>query len=281
MTTMTLHDERAELRAQHSDSAAHAEGPGRVPRWIAVLVLVAGVAYGQFPLENLLDRQFDVVNGYVSELSALNQPFHLVYTGADLLAAVLTIIVAVVALARLRRRPLAVTGWIALALFAVCDIGDSVFPLSCAPNHQSWCALDALADHDTLADNIHPFTTGGVMVFGFTAIVTLTLAARRYHWWPTLARWGGPLAAAHVVAMIGTLVSMLADRWLGVFERLQITVLCLMLLTIGWALFSRNRDKKGLGAVRAGRLAADEQKGRGKGSVRRPAGARPGWVAVA
>jgi hypothetical protein len=247
MTTQTLHDERAELRARPSDSTAP-DGPGRLPRWLAALALIAGVAYGQFPLEHLLNRPLDAVNGYVSEDSALNQPFHQVYTAADLLAAALLVIVAVAALARLQRRPLAVTGWVALVLYALCDVGDSLLPLSCAPNHQSWCALDALSDNDTLADNLHPITTGGVMIFGFTAIVALTLAARRYHWWPTLGRWGGPIAAAHVVAMIGTMISMFVDQWAGVLERFQITVLCLIMLAIGWALFSRTstsapRDK--------------------------------------
>ncbi|MQY04246.1 DUF998 domain-containing protein [Actinomadura macrotermitis] len=220
-------------------------GPGRAPLFAAVLALAAAVAYGTFPLEHLLSPALDSVNGYVSELAALDQPHHLLYGGGDLLAGALSVVVAVVALATLRRRRLAVAGWVLLALFGCSAVGDAVFPMSCAPNHETWCALRDLSDQVPLAQRVlHPCTTGGVIVFGLAALATLTLAARRYGWWPALARWGWPLTAAESAAAVATLATMVAGRWPGVAERVQIGVLCLGLLAIAWALYAEPQHGK-------------------------------------
>ncbi|TDD95473.1 DUF998 domain-containing protein [Actinomadura rubrisoli] len=222
-----------------------------MPAWIVLLAVVAAVSYSTFLLEHLLSPDLDVINGYVSELSALDQPFHNVYSGGDLVTGVLTIIVALAALRRTRHRRLATTGWAFLGLFGVCAIGDATFPLDCAPSLETWCALRERSENVSFSHEFHSVTSSAVIFCGVVALFTLSMAARRHGWWPALARWGWLLALAETVFALGTLLAMYLGRWLGIIQRVQIGILCLGLLTIAWALYADRRD-----AERAGRLAS-------------------------
>lgn len=232
------------------------DGPGVVPMRVIVLALVAAVSYSTFLLENLLSPKLDFFNGYVSELSAADQPFHLVYSAGDFITGVLSILVAVATLRRLTRKPLATAGWAFLGLFGVCAIGDASFPLDCAPSLETWCALRERSEHVSFSHEFHSVTSSAVIVCGVAALLLLSLAARRYAWWPALARWGWLLALAESVFALGTLVAMYLGQWLGIVQRVQISVLCLGLLTIAWALYSDRRD-----ASRATRTASAAREG--------------------
>lgn len=223
-------------------------GPGVVPAYLIVLAVVAAVSYGTFLLENVLSPDLDVVNGYVSELSAVDQPYHFVYGGGDLVTGVLSIIVSAGALRKLRRRPLATTGWAFLGLFGVWAIGDATFPLDCAPSLETWCALRERSENVSFSHEFHSVTSSAVIACGVVGLFTLSMAARRYGWWPALARWGWLLALAEAVFALSTVLAMFLGRWLGIIQRVQIGILCLGLLTIAWALYADRRD-----AGRAGR----------------------------
>ncbi|MFC4056393.1 DUF998 domain-containing protein [Actinomadura syzygii] len=226
------------------------DGPGVVPARVIVLAAVAGVSYATFLLENLLSPKLDFLNGYVSELSAVDQPFHAVYSAGDFVTGVLSILVALETLRRLSRRPLATAGWAFLGLFGVCAIGDASFPLDCAPSLETWCALRERSGNVSFSHEFHSVTSSAVIVCGVAALLLLSLAARRYGWWPALARWGWLLALAESVLALGTLVAMYMGQWLGIVQRAQISVLCLGLLVIAWALYADWRD-----TVRARRAA--------------------------
>ncbi|MUN40739.1 DUF998 domain-containing protein [Actinomadura litoris] len=236
-----------------ADKAA-GRGPGTVPMWVIVLAVIAAVSYGTFLLEHLLSPKLDVVNGYVSELSASDQPFHLVYGGGDLVTGILTIMVSIGSLRKLRGPRLATTGWVFLGLFGVCAIGDAAFPLDCAPSLQTWCALKERSENVSFSHEFHSVTSSAVIICGVIALFTLSMAARRYGWWPALARWGWPLALAEAVFALGTLLAMYLGQWLGIIQRIQIGILCLGLLTIAWALYTDRRD-----AASAASSAASER----------------------
>ena len=217
-------------------------GPGAVPAYLIVLAVVAAVSYSTFLLENVLSPELDVVNGYVSELSALDQPYHFVYGGGDLVTGVLSIIVSAGTLRKLRRRPLATVGWSFLGLFGVWAIGDATFPLDCAPSLETWCALQERSENVSFSHEFHSVTSSAVIACGVVALFTLSMAARRYGWWPALARWGWLLALAEAVFALSTVLAMFLGRWLGIIQRVQIGILCLGLLTIAWALYADRRD---------------------------------------
>ncbi|GAA4150480.1 DUF998 domain-containing protein [Actinomadura keratinilytica] len=212
-----------------------------VPAVAVPLAGLAAVAYSTFLLEHLLSPDIDVINSYVSELSAVDQPYHSVYSGGDFATGVLTIIVAVVALRAARGRRWAVTGWILLALFGLCAIGDAVFPLDCAPSLESGCALRERSGNVSFAHEFHAVTSSLVIVFGVAALAALAIAARRYGCWPALARWGLPLAAVETLLALATVAAMVEGRWLGIIQRGQIAVLVLGLLAVTWALAQERR----------------------------------------
>ncbi|MGK5550932.1 DUF998 domain-containing protein [Actinomadura kijaniata] len=219
-------------------------GPGRAPLAAVAAAVVAAISYSTFLLEHLLSPDLDVINGYVSELSAENQPSHLVYSGGDFVTGLLSITVAVTALLTLRRRRWAVTGWVFLALFGLCAIGDAIFPLDCAPSLQTWCALRERGGEVSFSHQFHAVTSSLVISFGVVALLTLSIAARRYGWWPPLARWGWMLALAETVFALSTVLAMLLGRWLGIIQRVQISVLVLGLATVAWALWADRRRQE-------------------------------------
>ncbi|TMQ95854.1 DUF998 domain-containing protein [Actinomadura soli] len=237
--------------------ADHRDGPGALPARVVALAAVAAVTYATFLLESLLSPEFDVFNGYVSELSAADQPFNALYGGGDLVTGVLAIIVAGAALRGLRRRALATAGWTFLGLFGVCAVADASFPLDCAPSRATWCALRERSAHLSFSHEFHAVTSGGVVICGVAALLLLSLAARRYGWWPAVARWGLPLALAEAVLAAAMMTAMFAGRWIGAVQRMQVAALCLGFLLVAWALHADRR-----GAAPSGRavpaVARDE-----------------------
>jgi hypothetical protein len=218
-------------------------GPGAVPVFVGVLCVVAAISYSSWVLETFLSPGIDFLDGYVSELSANDQPYHNVFSGGDFITGVLAIIVAGTALLRLRRRPLTVIGWICLLLFGIGAIGDAVFSMDCAPSMDTGCALRERAGQVSFSHQFHAVTSSLVIFAGIVAILALSLAARRYGWWPALARWGWVLAIAEACFAVATLILMLLGVWLGLAQRIEITILCLALFVIAWALLAeRGRD---------------------------------------
>ncbi|REE96318.1 DUF998 domain-containing protein [Thermomonospora umbrina] len=211
-------------------------GPDGVPRYAGVLAAVAGLSYGTFLLGHRLNPDLDVVNGYVSELAAVNQPFSALFGTGDLVTGTCAAAVAALALHRRPRAVLTRAGWGFLLLFGVCAIGDAVFPLDCAPSLETWCALRERAGQVSFSHGFHAVTSSLVIVFGVLALFTLSLDARRRGRWPSLARWGAVLAVAEAVCGVATLLFMIRGSWLGLMQRIQIGILCAGLLVIAWAL---------------------------------------------
>jgi hypothetical membrane protein len=223
-----------------------------VPLFAVVMAVVAGISYSSFLLESLLSPDLDVIDGYASELSAVDQPFHWVYNAGDYITGWLTIIVSVTALVTLRRRPWSSVGWTFLLLFGISVLGDATFSLDCAPSLDTTCALRERADQVSFSHQFHAVTSGSVITCAIIALFALSIAARRYGWWPALARWGWSLAIAEVVSALATLCLMVAGKWLGLAQRVQIVVLCLSLLAIAWALHVDRRDSRRRTALPAG-----------------------------
>lgn len=217
-----------------------------MPVFVVVLATVAAISYATFLLEHFLSPDLDVINGYVSELSAVDQPFHNIYSGGDFITGVLTIVVAATGLLRLTRRPWATAGWIFLLLFGIGAIGDATFPLDCAPSLDTRCALLERGEKLSFAHGFHAFTSSFVVCAAVLALFSLSMAGRRYGWWPPLARWGWVLAVAETVCGFSTLGFMVYGSWLGLVQRIQISILVAGLAVLAWALYD---DRRRAGSV--------------------------------
>ena len=213
-------------------------GRRALPAFTAVLAAVAAVCYGSWILQFFVNPGLDPVNGYVSELSATDQPFHLLFSASDFVSGLLTTVVAGIVIRRRRPRAWALAGWLALLAFGVFSVADSLFGMDCAPNSDTTCALRERAGQVSFAHRFHSVTSVFVVTAGILSLLALTVAARRYGRWPVIARWGWALAVTETVAALATLPLMYFGLFLGIVERVQVGVLSLWLFVIAGELYA-------------------------------------------
>ncbi|MCH0539079.1 DUF998 domain-containing protein [Streptomyces sp. MUM 203J] len=234
------------------------------PRLVAVLLALGAVAYSSWLPEAALGTGLDPVQSYVSELAATDRRLGGVFRTADLVSGTLLVVAALWALAVSARRRWAVTGWVGLALFGAATAADSRLPLSCAPTADAACAAREDAGLVPLTHAAHAVSSSVAVAGALTAMAALTLAARRYGWWPPVARTGAVLLVLAGTATVWTLAAVAAfeaDRghWgLGAAQRLQVLLIALWLLTLAWALLREGRDAPGRREAPSARAEAPE-----------------------
>ncbi|MEU7566306.1 DUF998 domain-containing protein [Streptomyces fradiae] len=265
-----------------------AAGPGG-GRFVAVLLALGAFTYSMWLLEGPLATGLDPVQSYVSELAATDQPFGAFFRATDLLAGLLLLATALPPLLAARRRFWAAGGWAALALFGAATAADSRLPLSCAPTVDALCAAREDAGLVPFGHTAHAVSSGLATTGAVTAVVALTVAARRHGWWPPLARTGPVLVVLELAATAWTLVGVAAfeaerGHWgLGAGQRAQLLLLAVWLLVLAWSLWRGSGRGGGGGAarwLRAGRpRRAEAPAGPGGSSGGRsggPSGGRSG-----
>lgn len=241
------------------DSARRSRISRSLPFYAGIFATVAGISYSAWVLEFPLGGRVDPVDGYVSELSAVDQPWHWLFSAGDLITGILTIAVAVICLGCLEHRRWNLLGWGFLLAFGISAVGDAIFSMDCAPSTDTACALRERAGLVSFSHEFHDVTSSAVIAFGIAALLALGISARRYRPWSALAHWGPLLAAAEAITALATLVLMYFGVWLGLVQRMQITILCAGLLLIGWQLCSlgeplpQRRERSSAAPALAGR----------------------------
>ncbi|WP_051710482.1 DUF998 domain-containing protein [Streptomyces sp. NRRL S-350] len=236
---------------------------------VAGLLLLSAVAYTAWVLEVVLSTGLDPVQAYISELAAEDQPLGGLFRATDLAAGLCLLAAAGTALATgaatgtgvaagtgrpgaSRRDRWALVGWSALALFGAATAADSRLPLSCAPTSDEMCAARETAGLVPATHTAHGVTSSLAMLGALTALVALTVAARRHGWWPPVRRFGPWLLGAELLATGWSLTAIAAFQagrgtWaLGAGQRLQVLLVALWLAVLA------------LGVARAERSAAPE-----------------------
>ncbi|MFI9002720.1 DUF998 domain-containing protein [Streptomyces sp. NPDC053541] len=205
----------------------------------AVLLGLGALAYTAWVLEVVLRTGLDPVQTYVSELAAADQPLGGLFRATDLAAGVLVLGGALTGLAAVRpRRAWAVTGWVALALFGAATAVDSRLPLSCAPTADPECAARETAGLVPATHTAHAISSGLAMTGALTAMLALTVAARRHRARSSLARTGPALVALEFAATAWTLAAVAAfeagrGTWLlGAGQRLQVLLVAVWLAVL-------------------------------------------------
>jgi hypothetical membrane protein len=227
-----------------------------VPAFAWLSAALAGIAYASWVLQFALNPGLDPVNGYVSELSASDQPYHYLFAACDFLSGLLTIVVVVAVLRAVRPRGCALVGWLALVVFGAFSIADSLFAMDCAPNSDTTCALRERAGKVSFAHQFHSVTSTCVVTAGIVSLIALTIAARRDRRWPVIARWSWLLLVLETVAAAATLPLMYFGVLLGVIERVQVAMISIWLFVIADQLYTDRRRRPvsrapGQAAVRA------------------------------
>ncbi|MEV6972356.1 DUF998 domain-containing protein [Kitasatospora sp. NPDC093806] len=265
------------------------------------MLLLSAVAYTAWVLEVVLSTGLDPVQAYLSELAAEDQPLGGLFRATDLVAGLAVLAGATLAplafhtsagsrtarpriarprIARPRiagprtaagpgapgrtrpRRAWAVVGWAALALFGAATAADSRLPLSCAPTSDEMCAARETAGLVPATHTAHAVTSSLAMVGALTGLTALTVAARRYGWWPPVRRYGPWLLGAELLATGWSLSAIAAfeaghGTWaLGAGQRLQVLLVALWLALLATALLAARTDPEGRAALEAPGAAA-------------------------
>jgi hypothetical membrane protein len=215
--------------------------PGMVPAFAWLLAALAGVTYASWLLQFAVNPELDPVNGYVSELSASDQPYHYLFAAGDFVSGLLVIVVVVAVLRAVRPRGYALVGWISLVVFGVFSIGDALFAMDCAPNSDTTCALHERAEKVSFAHQFHSVTSACVVTAGIISLIALTVASRRHRRWRVFARWSWPLLVVETVTALATLPLMYLGVLLGVVERVQVAMLSVWLFVIAGQLYADRR----------------------------------------
>jgi hypothetical membrane protein len=214
-----------------------------VPAFAWLLAALAGITYASWVLQFAVNPGLDPVNGYVSELSASDQPHHYLFAACDFLSGLLTIVVVVAVLRAVRPRGYALVGWLALVVFGAFSIADSLFAMDCAPNSDTSCALRERAGKVSFAHQFHSVTSTCVVTAGIVSLVALTIAARRHRRWPVIARWSWLLLVLETVTAVATLPLMYFGVLLGVIERVQVAMISIWLFVIAGQLYTDRRRR--------------------------------------
>ncbi|MBV9022590.1 MAG: DUF998 domain-containing protein [Streptomycetaceae bacterium] len=205
---------------RHRDAMRSRRCPHRWElRLIGALLLLGATAYAAGGLEALLVTRLHPLHSlhplhaYAGEPSAQHKPLGGIFRATDVVAGLAVLSGSVIALARLPAgcRPLSATGWASLALFGTV----------------------------TAVDTAHGVAGSLTVLCALAGLMTLTVAARRYHCRPRLARVGPYLLAAELGATVWTLAATAAFeawhvRWaLGTGRRAQVALIAVWLAVLG------------------------------------------------
>jgi hypothetical protein len=206
-------------------------------RIAAVLLLAGGLLYANWLVQLVLPVHLNPFTTYVSELSALSQPYHSVFRTMDVISGLAVASGAALALAISRRGAAAVSGWIAVALFGLSNVMDALTPLQCTITVRTACR--APRDHDVwrwLGDP-HLYASLGEEVFFVAAWIAICFALRSSGA-PATRRIAVILGAAAVSASIaaGALTADLTflghDALLGLPQRVEVLLMAVWIAVV-------------------------------------------------
>ena len=197
--------------------------PGKPAARPAAWLVTAAALYSCWLLELVLPTGLSLVDGYVSELLADDQPHRWVFRVTDALAAVCLLLAAWGLRSRAGSRLVAV----ALAVFAVTTLADTALPLDCAASVDAVCRQREATGGVSLAHHLHQVTS--LLTFGGALAAFVGLERRT-------RRWDAGLVVV-LLAVTGVLSVVLAHQpGAGLVQRAQLlTIAAGLLLMAQWS----------------------------------------------
>lgn len=176
-------------------------------------LVAAAVLYSSWLLELVLPTGLSLVDSYVSELLAADQPYRWVFRVTDALAACCLLPAAL----RLRGP------WVVAAVlaFALTTLADTALALDCAPSIDPLCRSREVSGSVSLSHRLHQVTSVLTFVSALIAAAVLERSTRQWS-----AR-----AVLVLLAATGALSAVLANQpGAGLVQRLQLLTLATGLL---------------------------------------------------
>ena len=156
--------------------------------WPSLSVLTV-LTYNTWLLWKPLNGNAKILDGYLSELSASDQPHSLVFRGGDLITAVIVLAMGIRALWLWRRRnapaeqghrPRSGRWWavasVGLLIFGTATFLDAFFAMDCSPTLSASCKVLEETGQLSLAHYAHTFTSVGAQI-GIVASMIATYIA--------------------------------------------------------------------------------------------------------
>lgn len=229
----------------------------RLPRRLdqpGVWLVVAALLYSFWLLELALPTGLSVVDSYVSELLADNQPYRWVFRVTDTLAACCLLLAA----RRIHGRLIIAS----VLVFAAATLADTVLSLDCAASVDALCRYREATGSVSLGHRLHQVTS--VLTFG-SALAAAAGLARSTRWWDATV-------VVALLATTGVLSAVLVNQpGAGLVQRVQ-------LLTVAAGLLLGARFSTSRSFVETGQPAGRLQPGDGvvpdARQLGRPAGIR-------
>lgn len=148
-------------------------------RLAVLLLLIGGLLYADWIVEFFVPIAISPVTSFISELSALNEPYHTVFRALDVAGGLLVMVGAGCAfLATPRTRPL-VVGWAALGMFGLSNVLDAMTPLTCTITVRASCSAQSPKDPWQWVGDPHVYASSGEEVFFAIAFVAIAVAMHR------------------------------------------------------------------------------------------------------
>ncbi|MET1005078.1 MAG: DUF998 domain-containing protein [Propionibacteriaceae bacterium] len=230
--------------------------------WWPLLGVLTLLTYNTWVLWGPLNGHAAIFNGYLSELSAKDQPHHLFFRGGDLLT---SLIVGALGLRALRvwprlspdRRRWWVVAAAALILFGVSTFLDSFFAMDCSPTLNEQCKVLEETGRLSATHYAHTFTSVGAQIGIVTSMVATYIAMRRSR---LGAHWQHLLLVASVLEVVALTVMMamlaLGVPGLGYPQAVMVVVGSLWFASVGIALYRDGSALPGTPAPRTEDLYA-------------------------
>lgn len=148
-------------------------------RLAILLLLVGGLLYADWVVEFFLPIALSPSTSFISELSALDEPYHAVFRALDVAGGVIVMAGALFAFVASPKSRTFVITWSALALFGLSNVLDAMTPLSCTITVQNSCTDQISRNPWNWVGDPHVYASTGEEAFFAIAVVATALAMRR------------------------------------------------------------------------------------------------------
>jgi hypothetical protein len=187
---------------------------GALARW-PLLSVATLLTYNTWAVWRQVNGSEQIINGYLSELSASDQPHNLFFRGGDLLTALIMGAVGVRALrvwphlsSRRRWWYVAAGG---LLLFALSTFLDSFFSMDCSPTLSASCKVLEETGRLSAIHYAHTYTSVGAQAGIVASMVGAYIAVRRSGLGGRWRSWLLALCVVEVGSLVVLLVMLAAD----------------------------------------------------------------------
>jgi F0F1-type ATP synthase membrane subunit c/vacuolar-type H+-ATPase subunit K len=227
--------------------------------WPSVSVLTV-LTYNTWLLWRPLNGHAKIFDGYLSELSASDQPHSFFFRGGDLITAVIVLALAIRAIVLWRRRTVAlakrgeprpgrwwVVAWSALLIFGVATFFDAFFAMDCSPTLSETCRVAEETGRLSTVHYAHTYTSVGAQIGIVASMVATAIAMARSPWQSrTRTRVVVTVAALEVVALVVMMIMLgLRMPGLGYPQAVMVVVASLWFAAIGFRLVGDDADPRG------------------------------------